>query len=613
MLSLNIHESLTFPCEICLHPDIVLGESAPSDATHLHSCTEGKQSNRSLKSGDLVEIHVWDARPGANAERLRTNSMRSALPLRKSPSTPPRIKSSASVQSSSSESYQTTTTSQKTPQAGTEMNSKSITDPIENQINKNGKPIDESKQDPSNSSNDLGASKDLSMGSPPPVAPLTNIPFSPSAGMESGESLPTKLVASKPPVFPRSKIIASENILGRSSGQKPPVQRRSASSDHALPEKPVSLANSHTRPSRHMRDFSDITMDTAYGNNTALLPSSKLIGELQVPNAPSNVTSEDDDDHDDLESSYALRLSFLIQVGETSLTSLKGNSRCQISLLRKVADLYSLSSFDLVTVSLVDPMDRQKIESVSASFVLVTIKDQFVSRGDMHAFQESLIGSWIYEGQRLHENVRGVQAYAQEIQNDDSPAKSGIVTSATTVTFRSRSARFIWLIQMSSEMWEYASPFNRNISETSCHIYFDKLVALLHKLFDKWKSLESSHSLTVVFFSRTFLGTGSSRALSTSGGVERRQKDVYGRPYEDHYRIVLENCVSSDWDTLISKIKTVFASIPLQLGWNTHGGSKARRPSSAPQGNVLEAINVTLNLLQYHYLGKTKRAFHACF
>jgi hypothetical protein len=38
---------------------------------------------------------------------------------------------------------------------------------------------------------------------------------------------------------------------------------------------------------------------------------------------------------------------------------------------------------------------------------------------------------------------------------------------------------------------------------------------------------------------------------------------------------------------------------PLELGWNFD-----RRPSTASQGNILEAINVTLNLMQYHFLDR---------
>jgi len=74
-------------------------------------------------------------------------------------------------------------------------------------------------------------------------------------------------------------------------------------------------------------------------------------------------------------------------------------------VVRQVADLYNLSSYDMVTVSKIERSDEAAVlEEVSADFVMVTIKDQFISRADMHYFQKSLIGRWIYEGERLSQS-----------------------------------------------------------------------------------------------------------------------------------------------------------------------------------------------------------------
>lgn len=117
------------------------------------------------------------------------------------------------------------------------------------------------------------------------------------------------------------------------------------------------------------------------------------------------------------------------------------------------------------------------------------------------------------------------------------------------ITFRSRSARIFWLVQISSEMWDYASPYNSvGEEESSCEIYFDKFVAFMHRLFEKWQELEVTHSLTVVFFSRTYLssnkGIGQARKLSGSdcegipeargdnGATRYASVDVCGRMYE---------------------------------------------------------------------------------
>ena len=102
------------------------------------------------------------------------------------------------------------------------------------------------------------------------------------------------------------------------------------------------------------------------------------------------------------------------------------------------------------------------------------------------------------------------------------------------ITFRSRSSRIIWLVQISAEMWDYASPYERERGEENesvCEVYFDKWISFVHRLFDKWKALETTHSLTVVFFSRTFLSSRQAITVNAKGG-SLDCKDVYGRPYE---------------------------------------------------------------------------------
>lgn len=79
------------------------------------------------------------------------------------------------------------------------------------------------------------------------------------------------------------------------------------------------------------------------------------------------------------------------------------------------------------------------------------------------------------------------------IRHGDHVVRSGLISEETKLTFRSRSARIIWLVQMSSEMWDFASPFNtagRVDRESACKIYFDKFVEFVRRLFDKWKKLQ---------------------------------------------------------------------------------------------------------------------------
>jgi len=132
----------------------------------------------------------------------------------------------------------------------------------------------------------------------------------------------------------------------------------------------------------------------------------------------------------------------------------------------------------------------------------------------------------------------------------------------------------------------------------------------MYRLFDKWKELEVTHSLTVLFFSRTYLHSkhgqntcADSISEPRKNNLSAEQKDVDGRLYEDHFKVVIENETNADWSSLVHKIKKEFLAYPAEVGW-TLSSEICKVPSTAAQGNILEAINTTLNLLQLHYMDR---------
>jgi hypothetical protein len=278
-----------------------------------------------------------------------------------------------------------------------------------------------------------------------------------------------------------------QQTLQQSQQQQPPRGNVSAAIGGVSPAGGGKVNKTTQFISRHNRDISDMTTDT-HQLDVGMDSSLQLV--------ESNDEADMDDTCSKVSMTHRLRLAFVLLVTEKTLTSLKGNARTQVSMLRQVADLYSLSSYDMVTIHKIDPQgEAEVLKAVSADFVLVTIKDQFISRGDMHFFQNALIGTWIYEGQRLSETTRGIKANAREIRHGDYSAKSGIVTSDTMITFRSRSARIFWLVQLSCEMWDYTSPYEHDVGGGGgqpglCEIYFDQWIRFIYKLFTKWKELE---------------------------------------------------------------------------------------------------------------------------
>eukprot|EP01133_Synstelium_polycarpum_P007289 gene7289-8471_t len=77
-----------------------------------------------------------------------------------------------------------------------------------------------------------------------------------------------------------------------------------------------------------------------------------------------------------------------------------------------------------------------------------------------------------------------VRAQVEEMVCNAQKVSSGLIDESTKFVFRSRSAKFILLIQMSKEMWDFADDGD---------LYFEKAVnGFLKSLFSRWKSLSIS-------------------------------------------------------------------------------------------------------------------------
>jgi hypothetical protein len=178
----------------------------------------------------------------------------------------------------------------------------------------------------------------------------------------------------------------------------------------------------------------------------------------------------------------------------------------------------------------------------------------------------------------------------------------------------------------------------RSLNVTTHISLFPNHIYPLDRLFEEWKSLEvsidsiffskpsifkcvltyilyldgqTSHSLTVVFFCRTFIIPNKSNgpALNLQGCVsDAILKDVDGRLYEDYFKVIIENENCADWESLVTKIKKAFIRYPEEVGWKLTPEC-SRLPSFAAQGNILEAINTALNMLQHHFID---RDLHRC-
>jgi hypothetical protein len=121
------------------------------------------------------------------------------------------------------------------------------------------------------------------------------------------------------------------------------------------------------------------------------------------------------------------------------------SSRLEISLIKSVADANNLKTFSQIVVEKIHP------DQASVDFVEMSFKKQYLERGNFFRLQNAMFGQNIA--------VNGVQAQIQELrkgkETESVVVHSGIINGKTKFVFRSRSARIIWLVQMSAEMWEF--------------------------------------------------------------------------------------------------------------------------------------------------------------
>lgn len=330
----------------------------------------------------------------------------------------------------------------------------------------------------------------------------------------------------------------------------------------------------------------------------------------------------------------------------------------QVSVLKEIAAQCRLETFQPVTVQQVQPHD------VTLDYMELTFKDQFLSRADIWRFKVAVLGSCVYVGK--HIAALGMRAQVEGLLTSNQDLFSGVVGNETKMIFRSRSARIVWLIQMSADMWEFAP---------DGELYYEKLLnRWLKKLIAKWSGGSVSHSVTIITFSRSVYEREQfpvdydprNEPFAYTTAIQQKPAGVHGsafadgydfgpaihvdaqtgKYYEDFYKVVVMNYTGPDWSHLLTLLKQEFACYHDKHRWRapeedmpadyelcswpredvelttTSEIDEKRKnpqyyvkwkslphgiPTRASEGNVLEAINVTLNILDKHYMDRDLR------
>ncbi|XP_060048727.1 GATOR1 complex protein DEPDC5 isoform X2 [Erinaceus europaeus] len=258
-----------------------------------------------------------------------------------------------------------------------------------------------------------------------------------------------------------------------------------------------------------------------------------------------------------------------------------------VSVDQTVTQVFRLRPYQDVYVNVVDPKD------VSLDLVELTFKDQYIGRGDMWRLKKSLVSTCAYVTQKVE--FAGIRAQAGELWVKNEKVMCGYISEDTRVVFRSTSAMVYIFIQMSCEMWDF---------DIYGDLYFEKAVnGFLADLFTKWKEKNCSHEVTVVLFSRTFYDAKSLDEFPESSRGSIRQ-DHAGHFYEDFYKVVVQNERREEWTSLLVTIKKLFIQYPVLVRLEQAEGFPQGSNSTSAQGNYLEAINLSFNVFDKHYINR---------
>ncbi|XP_073079288.1 GATOR1 complex protein DEPDC5 isoform X12 [Manis javanica] len=258
-----------------------------------------------------------------------------------------------------------------------------------------------------------------------------------------------------------------------------------------------------------------------------------------------------------------------------------------ISVDQTVTQVFRLRPYQDVYVNVVDPKD------VTLDLVELTFKDQYIGRGDMWRLKKSLVSTCAYITQKVE--FAGIRAQAGELWVKNEKVMCGYISEDTRVVFRSTSAMVYIFIQMSCEMWDF---------DIYGDLYFEKAVnGFLADLFTKWKEKNCSHEVTVVLFSRTFYDAKSLDEFPEINRSSIRQ-DHKGQFYEDFYKVVVQNERREEWTSLLVTIKKLFIQYPVLVRLQQEEGFPKGDNSTSAQGNYLEAINLSFNVFDKHYINR---------
>ena len=235
----------------------------------------------------------------------------------------------------------------------------------------------------------------------------------------------------------------------------------------------------------------------------------------------------------------------------------------EVSIHMSLAGLFGFENRMIATLQVLSNPD-----DVVATHVELLFRDQYLSQADMWRVRANIQGNVICRGQKLCylgfkiADVTAVYIAGTEVDS------ALVERPQTKLIFRSGSARFTVLIQISRELLEYCWQGD---------LMYERLIrGFLQDLFQRWETLKMRHCVSVVLFGRckrhVELSEAARRTQITAGFDHQHQEN-------DFFRVVTFDTPSANWRDILRNLRRELNDAHLP-----------RDVSVARQGNMLEAI-----------------------
>lgn len=270
------------------------------------------------------------------------------------------------------------------------------------------------------------------------------------------------------------------------------------------------------------------------------------------------------------------RKRLLFMVKKMNDEVLRRSKNVHVSLMSgTLQNLLDISSRSPVIVKL-----KNKVE-VEADLVEIHIRDINLTRGDMWELSSILNDTCVYKNQRLT-FFDSIRCNVSAIFKNGKKVFSSYIGNNTKIVFRSESARLVFLIQITEEMYHF---------EEDGEVMFHKVVnSLFPKIFKKWRDEGTHHLVTIVFAANVDLSDESWLDLKEG----ERPKNS-----RDYYKVVVDQVNIVHWNEIMISLRYEFANFRKYILEHQlkEGANTSIRFLPTIKSDVLNTINLSTTLV----------------